>query len=180
MSKINELQKWLYSYVNQFGCNPKVILVTKSELRDVKHESGTMMNYAVRNDLPNQIFGIDAHHTGYATEMRARQLSFPLVQISQDWMQDGFSMTLERHENDVRRTMVERLIAHVASEVTHLDVTIECDPWRWIKKLVSKLIRRPIPIRRTIVRIDGRVLYPSLNVVLPHERHVVKLQEVRR
>jgi hypothetical protein len=175
VSVTRKLHRFLSAFQERFGSEPCYLFTDRDESQALREEPYDYLRIAVRPEMDFAFCGVETHDTFYAEQMRAKILELPVSRISIVSKSDPFmTMRMDKHEEDVYRTLAHRVTAFVLTEDTRLNVTLEWDPWAKIKRLLR--LTKWFPVRTRTFAIDGRVLYPYFTVTLPHERHTVKIK----
>lgn len=163
---INVIRDWLRNRTRKEGKNPDFIPISREEM-DIVMRSEQFVYEKPRNDMNNAIFGTDAFMTPFAEPMRKRQVELLELCKAVEAADPRFI-----HEEYIAQDLHRQLRAFVCTDTTNIEVTFDFDPWqRWKQRL---RLTRWLPIKRKTIKIDGRVLYPYLNIRLPHNRHHVQ------
>jgi hypothetical protein len=192
------LLNWIHSFTNKFGCEPKIIHITREERESTR--ASPMMNYGIPSSHGDmqEIFGVDVNVSPFAECARTRILQLEVSEFFKAAEVSELHFNFEETTNHALQSLIMEMRAYIASDTTLLKVTIEYDPWRWLKKWCqSKEWLRwmtfvPAPpgqttgrwrncfnIRTKDITVDCKALYPHMKVQLPHVRHHVKMEWAR-
>lgn len=124
-----------------------------------------------------ELYGIPYYISHYGEEKREYQekslksCNFTMLkEVDRDYLLPKFDYIF----NDLKNQFQLELKAQLLTDDTEISHTFECDPWKWIKEKLH--ITKWFPIKTKTIKIDGRVLYPKLNIQFPHNTHTVKFK----
>lgn len=175
MNLAQRLRHWITTFEALVGERPAVMPMSKEELdilrcppdlNEVGYYTGARINHP-------HVFGTDVFESPFGAEMRARQVQVPVEQVCVADKSSGLclNLTLDTHRDPALDIMHRRLSAHVCKDTTKLSATFEFDPWAPVKRFLR--VTRWFPVKTRTIEIDGRVLYPYLNITFPLNRHHV-------
>lgn len=156
------------------GDKPAFIPLTAEELGIIRYppdpnEVGYYTGPLLRCPV---LFGTDVFESPFGLQMRDRQVKMPVEQVCiNDKTSIGLNLTVDTHKDEQMNVLYRRLSAHICKDTTKLSVTFEWDMFASFKRALR--ITRWFPIKKRTVEIDGRVLYPYLNITFPINRHHV-------
>lgn len=174
---MNSWSKTLADYISRFEekfrCKPKLLPITPCEAK-VMMEGAE--NYYKNADpcSPNQIFNIEAWQSPWADMARERALK---LSPNEFWLISTASAPLAAY-SEWRDTATEslhcKLAAYIMADITEIKLNVECDALGWLKRKLH--IEKWWPVKKQEFTVQGTVLYPFLQVQMPYEKHVVKLE----
>lgn len=170
VSAIQKFYEFVFGMQANTGEKPSFIPITRTEKVELMSQAD--MVYTVVKPDTNQILGIDAFETPFASAMRIRQLDMSLSRIAECAAGEALFHNSEITQRTLVNGMFRILEAKVVSDVSALNVSFEWDPFARIKRLLR--ITKWFPVKQRTVTIDCRVLYPYIKVQLPHNRHHVQ------
>jgi hypothetical protein len=170
MSILERIHKWRYQRMDADGETPKFVPLRRDELLEIKSSCGPMV--PASEATHNEVFGMGVFESPFAEEMRCRQVEMERVPFIAEVSVDETLATWRTFRDDVDCHLRRQLEAHICTDITAIEVTMEWDIWarwkRWLR------LTRWFPVKTRTVKIDGRVLYPYLKVSLPQNRHHVR------
>lgn len=172
-SILSKIKDFIY-HCKRCGQEIGFIPVTRADVIAVASE-GTLERPKFGEPKPNKIFGLEVWKTEYALAImeRIKTIDLPVCRYSEAATLDLSNCQISKHEDLVIGQLRYQMEHHICADDTHLIVTFECDPWAALKKR-WKWFGRRWPVKQTHVKVDGKVLYPYLNVTFPLNRHTVK------
>jgi hypothetical protein len=173
-----ELRNFSIKITSKTGERPKHIPISDIEMDKLFTEHPCLRPWEEGNSQ-GEIYGSSMWKTPYSREIRTKACE--PVNLSMSRYIEEVKTTEQMMENLNLEVIKEHLkyaiIANVATDTTEVKIELEfeCDPWAKIKSKLRLTKWFPVKkVKKTVV-IDGRVLYPYLNVQFPQNRHTVKL-----
>ena len=177
----------IYRYINEykkFLILPMYIPLTPEELNEVEKSQLPLIHMDNTTDTGIKINNIKVKTSDLAVEKREYQthslkrvnytiLSEESAGDMGDWINEEF-INCTNYYDSVKHRLIANLKYQIYSDDTEIPFTFECDPWKWWKEKLH--ITKWIPIKQKTIRIEGRVLYPKLNIQFPHNTHTVKFK----
>ena len=147
----------------KFGAAPKIAPWTMDEREEVKQQADFFCWHKADEEA-SQLYGMNMYATPYADVIRARIVEHSVTPPTNENLEvDCYLDALKR-----------RLSAKIATDISHVCVTVEYDPWSKIKRALR--LTKYFPIKTQSFVIEGTVIYPYLKVNFPSERHHIKLR----
>lgn len=173
MSKMSEIRDFYFRYRAAFFEPPKFISISRDEQTQLHKEVN--LPYSPPPSELCRFMDSELEITPYAPEMRQRRLE---LERACSYMTEiaGKSCLTKQNRQMVIDNMGRTLEAYILKDTTFLLVDVEHDPWAWFKRKLR--LTRWLPIKTKIIRLEGKVLYPWLNIQLPLNRHTVKFRFV--
>lgn len=174
MNFLQTLRRWQIRFHSQTGPKPPFIPLTQEELFVIKFPSNPndVGYYTGNYKGETAIFGTEVFESPFGAEMRDRQVKMPVEHVCiADKTSVGLNLTLDTHRDPQLNILYRRLSAHVCKDTTKLAATFEFDPWATFKRKLR--ITRWFPVKSRTIEIEGRVLYPYLNITFPCNKHHV-------
>ena len=167
MTIADKLREYWCAFLNQHGEKPSVLPISGDELNSLH----CYAEYPLQNPMLSQpsvgavaFMGIPTYETPYADVMREKRIALPVTSLSVTGEESELAVSLS----------IRRLTAYLATNDTVVEVTHEWDLWAFWKRLFR--ITKWFPVKTRTFKVDGKVIYPKLNLPLPHEPHIVKLK----
>lgn len=160
---MSKLRNYINIYLCKFGKPPVNIPMSNDEIDSIKDVPTQMSNAGLI------INGVNIHKTYYGAEQRDKILKTAQISFYYPEKENAF---LDTMTVDIQSNMYKTITHQIKCQILTEDVfaEVECDPWKWLKEYLH--LTRWFPIRYK--RINGKVLYPHLNISFPHNRHVIK------
>lgn len=168
------LRRWQMVFHRNTGEIPKFMPMSAEELDIIRFppDPEQVGYYTGPIERSPVLFGVDVFESPFGPEMRTRQVKMPLEQLCiSDKTSIGLNPTIDTHRDLQLNILYRRLSAHVCKDTTKVSVTFEFDPWATFKRKLR--LTRWFPVKKRTIEIDGRVLYPYLNITFPLNRHHV-------
>jgi len=91
-----------------------------------------------------------------------------------DLFPSDIDMEINEYQDYISGKLKTELFYRLYADDTVISHTFECDPWKWIKEKLH--LTKWFPVKFKTIKIDGKVLYPKLNIKFPHNTHAVKFK----
>jgi hypothetical protein len=168
---VNAFLKFRNKFWSLAGENPVVCPWTREEKSEVASE---MVQSYVRPSKQDgdHYYGMEMYATPYAQQIRQRIIEQSVYSPMMD-RENVYSFESSEKLTEARH-LQHKLSAIIATDVSHVRVTVECDPWARIKRALR--LTKYFPIKQQSFVIEGKILYPHLKVNFPAARHHVKLK----
>ena len=164
-------------YINHYKMNmvyPPSISLTRYEIQDV------IDNSPVAYDInKNTIYGIPVTESALAVEKRTYQEkslkahNFTIL-AENDLFPHDIDMEIREWQDIIKDRLKTEWFYRIYADDTEISHTFECDSWKWLKEKLH--VTKWFPIKTKTIKIDGKVLYPKLNIQFPHNTHTVKFK----
>ena len=173
MTTLHKIYAWLAEFECKWGEPPKDIPITKAEKLDITSDSFTRMTCAIAPKR-DELFGVETDLSPFADSIRQRRLEIYVGQCLCEYsFEDILKGNLEFisfERPDITR-QVRQLKLRVLTDHTVVRITLECDPFAWLKRMLH--ITKWFPVKQITRDINCEVLYPLCKVTLPHNKHTV-------
>ena len=83
-------------------------------------------------------------------------------------------MEIREWQDIIKDRLKTEWFYRIYADDTEISHTFECDSWKWLKEKLH--VTKWFPIKTKTIKIDGKVLYPKLNIQFPHNTHTVKFK----
>jgi hypothetical protein len=167
----------IYKYINEYKSyliSPKYIPLTRNEMQELIDNNTTQYNH-----IDAKINNISVVESAFAVEKRAYQekslkaYNFTILEENDLYPHD-IDMEIREYQDHITEKLKTELFYRIYTDDTELSHTFECDPLKWLKEKLH--ITNWFPVKTKTIKIDGKVLYPKLNIPFPHNTHTVKFK----
>lgn len=172
LQRLYRWRKYLQMITTHTGDEPAFIPLTREEIEILKDRYvGDEKGYFI-GDISPKMFGLEAQETSYAVLQRQRMLTMPVTRLAEVDRVDLSFEYVRDVDHECARYLHRRMVARICTDTTQLLIRLEWDILAKFKRALR--ITKWFPVKWRTVAIQGTVLYPYLNVTLPHNRHVVQ------
>lgn len=173
---LREMQKHMHELMVKSPRMPKWIPLTREEIATVVRETPAIQYPAISDLMGNMpsLMGLNVFESSFAKEMRVKQMEVPLMQVCSEGGITLINARIQSRMDQVTYELRLRLEAYVTTDTTELLYTFDCDGFKGIKNFLRRFLWFIPPTKTKTIRIKGQVLYPYLNISLPHHQHHIK------